>query len=157
MVGKSERLDRYWHFGVYGIPTLALPAHFVLRPHVVFSKDGGTPEGGMLRRTFCKYWFNARWRDLLFAFVQLISDGNDMVKLSLGGDEPVLIDARPLILASPVRVPPDIDRPARKGPTDEGDIDDDDGLEREGDPFFRSLDDHEIDEDGELDEPEKLS
>lgn len=156
LVGTSERLKRYWHFGVYAVPTLAAPAHVVLRPHVVFSRDGGTPEGGMLRRAFCKNWFNARWRDLLFAFVQLISDGDDAIELSLGGDEPVLVDARPLVLTSPVRVPPDTDQPARKGPTEEGDVDDDDGLDREGDPFFRSFDD-EVDEDDELDEPGELS
>lgn len=150
LVGRSERFDRYWHFGVYAVPKLTVPAHFVLRPHVVFSRDGGVPEGGMLRRAFCKNWFNARWRDLLFAFVQLISDGDDAIALSLGGDEAVLVNARPLVLTSPVRIPPDADQPARRGPTEEGDVDDNDGLDREGDPFFRSFD-GEVDEDDEPD------
>jgi len=155
LVGKSDRLERYWHFGVYAVPTLKELARFVLRPHVIFSRNG-VLEGGKLRRTFCKNWFNARWRDLLFAFVQLISDGRDTIELPVGGEDSIVVDARPLILDSPVRIPASLDRSARQGPTEEGDIDDDDGLDRQSDSFFRSLDDDAddaVDEDDEIDEP----
>ena len=156
LVGRSERLGRYWHFGVYPVPTLVAPAHFVLRPHIVFSKDGEVPEGGALRRSFCKNWFNARWRDLLFAFIQLACGGEDTLEVLVGGDVPVLMDAKPMLLTSAVRVPPHIDRPARIAPTDDGDVDDDDGLDRERDPFFGAYDEDDDagGEDG-PDEPEE--
>jgi hypothetical protein len=150
LVGKSDRLERYWHFGVYAVPTLKEPARFVFRPHIIFSRDGQVPEGGKLRRAFCKNWFNARWRDLLFAFVQLISDGRDTLELPLASEETAVIHARPLVLTIPVRIPLLADKPVRKGPTEEGDIDDDDGLDRQTDSFFRSLDDDVVDGDDDL-------
>ncbi len=91
LVGRSEKRGVFWHFGV--------EAHFVvsagiirLRPHVVFSEDGATPiespsKQHSLRRSFCRNWWNDRWRDLLIAFTKHLSDGEDVWSLPVSTDQ----------------------------------------------------------------------
>jgi hypothetical protein len=62
---------------------MASPRRIVLRPHVIFTEDGKTPIYSVQRmhillRSFCKSWWNDRWRDLLVAFVQLIAEENEI-------------------------------------------------------------------------------
>jgi hypothetical protein len=105
----------------------------------------------MLRRSFCKNWFNARWRDLLFAFVGMVASGGPEIQLPLGEDSSAILGVEPILLSSPVRIPSEFDQPVRKGETIEGDIDDDDGLARDDDPHFQSeeFEDENYDDPGE--------
>jgi hypothetical protein len=62
----------------------------VIKPHVIFSEDGITPLDSaarmhVLRRGFCKSWWNDRWRDLIAAFLFFLSEGSDEISLDAGG------------------------------------------------------------------------
>lgn len=79
LVGWSERRQIFWHAAFEAKPVASDPTRIVLRPHVIFTEDGKTPlyskqRMHILRRSFCKSWWNDRWRDLLLAFVQLVAD-----------------------------------------------------------------------------------
>jgi hypothetical protein len=55
-----------------------------------------------LRRGFCKNWWNARWRDLMLAYIMFVADPNGMIPIPMGSEVNMLIDARPLLFESPV-------------------------------------------------------
>jgi hypothetical protein len=38
----------------------------------------------VLRRSFCKNWWNDRWRDLTLAFVSWLSAGDEVISLHVG-------------------------------------------------------------------------
>lgn len=79
LVGRSEAKNAFWHFGVEAKVFIG-DESIRLKPHVIFSEDGQTPieshaRQHSLRRSFCKSWWNDRWRDLLNAFLNHLSDG----------------------------------------------------------------------------------
>jgi hypothetical protein len=83
LVGWSARRQIFWHAAFEAKAVVASPTRIVLRPHVVFTQDGKTPiysaqRMHILRRSFCKSWWNDRWRDLLIAFVTVIADENEI-------------------------------------------------------------------------------
>jgi hypothetical protein len=105
LVGWSDRRQVFWHAAFEARPVLADPARIVLRQHVIFTEDGTTPIGNAarmhaLRRSFCRNWWNDRWRDLLLAFVAWLSDGA-RIQLPVGPSEVIFLDL-PLRLISPV-------------------------------------------------------
>jgi hypothetical protein len=57
----------------------------------------------LLRRRFCKNWWNDRWRDLLIGFVTWLGS-NDGDKLSVGENETVTVERSLMVLNSPVSV-----------------------------------------------------
>ena len=78
--GKSEKRNVYWHFGVTPKPLLYPFPHLRIVSRVVFTDDGINPLDNAkrmhrLRRSFTKSWRNARWRDMLLAFLHHVSDG----------------------------------------------------------------------------------
>jgi hypothetical protein len=83
LVGWSARRQIFWHAAFEAKAVAAVPTRIVLRPHVVFTEDGKTPiysaqRMHILRRSFCRSWWNDRWRDLLIAFVELIADETEI-------------------------------------------------------------------------------
>lgn len=113
IVGKSEKYGVYWHFALEAIPRFGHINHFLMRPHVVFTTDGVRPVQNpavmhRLRRSFCGNWWNARWRDLIGAYMATVSDSTT---ISLGkGDGALDIDSYPVRFVAPVT--PSIDRAA---------------------------------------------
>jgi hypothetical protein len=88
LVGWSEKRQTYWHAAFEARPVVGDLNRLVLRPHVIFTADGKTPlfskqRMHVLRRSFCKSWWNDRWRDLLIAFVQTIG-ADEEVRLCVG-------------------------------------------------------------------------
>ena len=105
LIGRSEKYRVYWHFAVEAQPEVSTIRRMVFRPHVVFTVDGRTPVDSnavmhRLRRSFCKNWWNDRWRDLLGAFAKSIAT-NEVIELSTGG-EPITMDVFPVVFVSPV-------------------------------------------------------
>ena len=97
----------YWHFGLRAKPLLSPFVGFALRPHVVFSDDGRTPWPSKARlhtarRTWCKDWWNADWRDRILASVEWLSQGQDSIELQVASDRTLAIAKAPLELTSPV-------------------------------------------------------
>jgi hypothetical protein len=98
LVGKSPRRGVYWHFAIEARPNVADQSVRVI-PHVIFSDDGKTPllsdeRQHALRRGFCRNWWNARWRDLLFAMLNYISSGAETINLPLSQRNAVTLSAR---------------------------------------------------------------
>ena len=137
LVGRSEKKGVYWHFAVSEKVSLADPRHIALRPHVVFTEDGKTPldskaRAFSLRRSFCKNWWNARWRDMLRAFAAFLSSGEEKFILPLGGDAKAIVDASPMNFDAPLSIVGDVPVPATEvdhieGETEADALDDFDG------------------------------
>jgi len=107
LVGFSKKRRVFWHFGVR-----ARGVHiegqllFSLSPHVTFSADGKLPLSSKaqlhsLRRSFCRSWWNDRWRDLMQGFVSSMSE-NEMLEINVGADERMQVSSRFLEFTSPV-------------------------------------------------------
>lgn len=113
LVGRKSRNtadgkvpDGFWHYGVSASPQLAPFPRIVLRHHVVFTDDGRTPWAKAdrmhkARRSVCKQWWNAAWRDRLLAFCALLGDDDNKLVIETGGD-PLIISMRPERFISPL-------------------------------------------------------
>ena len=109
LVGRSKKRGVYWHFAVSGKVNISDPQHLLLRTHVVFTQDGKTPlastaRAHSLRKSFCKNWWNDRWRDLLRAFVATLANGKEELSLSLGGEAVATIAASPMDFKAPLSI-----------------------------------------------------
>lgn len=109
LVGRSKKRGVYWHFAVSDKISIADPRHLTLRTHVVFTQDGKTPldsrsRADRLRKSFCKNWWNDRWRDLLRAFVADLANGKEEFSLALGGDAVATIAASPMSFEAPLSI-----------------------------------------------------
>jgi hypothetical protein len=99
------------------VPQFDEPWRIELRSTIVFTDDDGrpldTPERAhRLRMSFCRSWWNDRWRGFLRAFLALAADGASQIRLPVGSGREVIVSATPIIFSSPVGLsdlPPSID------------------------------------------------
>jgi hypothetical protein len=113
VVGWSPRRQVYWHFALELYPVIARLPRMVARAHIAFTADGRSlledkDQVHLLRRRFCRNWWNDRWRDLLLAFVAFLAGDNDKLVFDLGEGTNVGLCRQPLSLISPVSLGPDI-------------------------------------------------
>lgn len=106
--GISEKRNVQWHFGVTSQYRSGLDPYFRLRTRLLFSEDGKTALPGKrthrMRRSFAKGWRNARWRDMLLAFLFWLSDGESLIRLPLASGSEIKVELPPLMFVSPVSV-----------------------------------------------------
>lgn len=107
LVGHSDKFKVNWHYGVSVKPILGKLRRMELQAHVLFSEDSGTlvdSEARMhrLRRGFCKNWWNPRWRDFQRALLAYLSQGNDAIRLDVGGGRYIELGSAPFVFNSPV-------------------------------------------------------
>lgn len=106
--GQSEKRKVHWHFAVSSQYRGGSLRYFRLRTHLMFSEDGKTALNGKrvhrMRRSFAKGWRNARWRDMLLAFLFWLSDGESMIRLPLHLDDDLVVEVPPLMFFSTVGV-----------------------------------------------------
>ena len=100
--------DGHWHYAVSALPQLHPFPRLVLRHHVIFTDDGETPWKSaerMLkaRRSVCKRWWNAEWRDRLFAMLAALGEGGDELTLSVSDDAAFAMSTQPMSFVSPRR------------------------------------------------------
>ena len=135
LVGRSEKRGVYWHLAMNAKFMLNEPTRIMMRPHVVFTTDGKTPleskaKTARLRRSFCKMWWNDRWRDLVRAFVFALADEKESLHLPLGGDTYATVISTPMVFSAPVSLPNDAAAsPAIEDITEETEADALDDLE----------------------------
>lgn len=89
IVGRSTKRGFHWHYGVSCWARTAPMRHVRVAGRVVFTSDGAHPLGDArrlhrLRRSFCKSWRNAKWRDLLLAFWYWLADGASTIEVPMG-------------------------------------------------------------------------
>jgi hypothetical protein len=104
---SSDQPSRaYWHFGLRAKPLVTPFIGFAMRPHVVFSDDGHTPWSSKAalhaaRRSWCKDWWNADWRDRILAAVEWLSQGKEFIELAVASGHSLIVAKRPLRVTSP--------------------------------------------------------
>jgi TIR domain len=126
LVGRSERRGVWWHLGVSARPQLGPPRRMILRPHVVFSADGATPLESAtrmqrLRKSFCRSWWNDKWRDLTLAFLGWLADEKPSFAISAGGAALIELSGQtmafeaPITLSAPLEGAPETDEAEIEG------------------------------------------
>lgn len=115
---RNKSQGKIWNFGVSGNPVIYPFPHFRLKARVLFAAGDGESEGQVIndkklqhrfRRTICKAWRNKQWVGRLLAFLELMSAEEAAIKLPVGGDRHIKLDATPILFTSPVSTPlPDI-------------------------------------------------
>lgn len=136
--GRSEKKKANWCYAVGMVPQFDEPWRIELRPTIVFTDDDGKPldtpaRAHRLRMSFCRSWWNDRWRGFLRAFLALASDGQPAIKLPVGSGREVVVSATPIMFSSPVGLSdlaPSIDDDPVDEPDDNlGEVDDFDDEE----------------------------
>lgn len=141
--GFSAKRNIRWHYGVSVQPRTAPLPHLRVLGRLVFTADGQQPldaaRNQRLRRSFAKSWRNARWRDMMLAFLWRLADGQDQLLVPVGGGESLTISVPPLMFDSQVKVvegqsiaddddPSDDDEPETRDGAEELEGDDEDEI-----------------------------
>lgn len=129
--GISLKRQMNWHFGV-SVAARSAPVHHVrIISRLVFTEDGHKPfddpaKMHRLRRSFAKTWRNARWRDMLLAFLHWLAEGRDSLSVPVSSDEGIVLGLPPMSWQVPVSLPvedeaaePDDDDPSDDEEPDE--------------------------------------
>lgn len=103
-----------WQFGITAQPAFWPFPHFRLKSRVLFAplntNEASDPiddhkKQHRLRRTVCKGWRNKQWYGRMLAFLELLSGESAFVRLPLGTEAHIKLDATPLLFTSPVSTP----------------------------------------------------
>lgn len=103
--GRSDKRKANWAYAVGMVPSLDDPWRVELRSTIVFSDDEGKPldtpaKAHRLRMSFCRSWWNDRWRGFLRAFLALVAQGQPEIRLPVGSDRYLVLSATPIIFTS---------------------------------------------------------
>ena len=103
--GKENHLN--WHFGVSGSVRLDLDNYFTIGSHIIFSWDGKKLVNDdaiqhRCRRRQGRNWWNKHWREKLINFINYISNAENLIVLTVGGEETVKLSNIPYQFRSPM-------------------------------------------------------
>lgn len=96
IIGVSGKRKVHWHYAING-QVRTTPMCFVrLCAGLVFSENGfnaieDKKRMHRLRRSFAKSWRNARWRDMLSAFLWWIADGQSQIALPVSNEQSMIL------------------------------------------------------------------
>ena len=104
--GRSEKKKANWAYAVGMVPAFDDPWRIELRSTIVFTDDEGKPMNSAaraqrLRMSFCRSWWNDRWRGFLRAFLALVAEGQPEILLPVGSDRHVVLSATPIMFSAP--------------------------------------------------------
>ena len=104
--GRSEKRKANWCYAVGMVPAFDKPWRIELRFTIVFIDDDGKPLDSVarahrLRMSFCRSWWNDRWRGFLRAFLALASEGQPEIQLPVGSGRFVVLSATPIVFSAP--------------------------------------------------------
>ena len=107
LTGRSEKRKANWCYAIGMVPQFDEPWRIELRSTIVFTDDQGKPfevpaKAHRLRMSFCRNWWNDRWRGFLRAFLALVAEGGSEIKLPVGSGREVVLSATPIMFSSPV-------------------------------------------------------
>jgi len=122
IIGHSGKRGVHWHYALNAQLRPSPQWHLRLSPRLVFTLNGmdaiqDAKRSHTLRRTFAKGWRNARWRDMLCAFLWWLSEGKSELRLPVAAGEAIVLAVPPMQFSCPVTVlegdeiPPDEDDP----------------------------------------------
>jgi hypothetical protein len=122
VIGHSGKRGVHWHYAI-NVQLRTYPLHHLrLAARLVFSENGLDPitdkrRAHTLRRSLAKGWRNARWRDMLCAYLWWLSDGKGALALPVAADSFISASLPPMQFSCPISVaetkelPPDEDDP----------------------------------------------
>jgi hypothetical protein len=107
LFGKSEKLGVYWHLALELQPSVGKQHRYTALTHVVFTSDGKTllpsaTQQHRLRRSFCKQWWQDRWRDLISAYLAKLSQNAGTLSIPIAPLRTVTVSVTPQTFTSPV-------------------------------------------------------
>ena len=153
IVGYSQTRRLHWHYGITPKPRVFPFPHIRIVHRVLFTEDGRTPIANpkrmhRLRRSHTKSWRNAKWRDMLLAFLHWLSNGETSLVVPVGSEIAFSLHLPPLIVDAPVSIIVDDDA--------EGEFDSEDELVAEDVSLFDfdefdNIDDDSTEEGGDHD------
>jgi hypothetical protein len=73
-----------------------------------------------MRKSFAKGWRNARWRDMLLAFLFWLSNGESLIRLPLHPTDDLLVEVPPLMFVSPIGISEGEEEQINENETSEG-------------------------------------
>lgn len=104
IVGKKGPYS--WHFAVQAKPILYPTSMYIIKSHVLFTDAEGNlfnPDRmHRIRRSHCRNWHNADWRDRLLAIMSWLADSKPTIAIPLASDVSIDVANSPLEFASPV-------------------------------------------------------
>lgn len=109
IVGHSEKRRISWHYAVNAQLRTAPLKHMRLSARLIFTENGldaieDVRRAHSLRRSFAKGWRNARWRDMLCAYIWWISGGKSELLLPVSNIENIALIVPPMQFSCPVSV-----------------------------------------------------
>lgn len=128
--GVSAKRRMNWHFGISVAVRTAPLRHVRVISRLIFTEDGQKPfddpaKMHRLRRSFAKTWRNARWRDMLLAFLRWLADGGAEWRVPVTSDEALVLRLPPVTWIAPVSMPLDAESPEMDDddPSDDEEVD----------------------------------
>ena len=136
--GNSLKRKMNWHFGVSVAARTGPVRHVRMIGRIIFTEDGKKPfddAGRMhqLRRSFAKTWRNARWRDMLLAFLHWLAEGKLELIVPVSSIDNLILSLPPMSWIAPVSMPALIEPEEidDDDPSDDDEVEDFDGRESE--------------------------
>jgi hypothetical protein len=113
--GHSAKRNMNWHFGVSVAARSGPIRHVRVIGRLIFTIDGLTPfadprRSHRLRLSFAKAWRNARWRDMLLAFLYWLAEGKDEFIVPTSSTDSILLRLPPMTWLSQVRMDVETER-----------------------------------------------
>ena len=106
--GVSNKRKVHWHYGVTANARVVPLNHVRIIGRLIFTSDGlktlDTARMHRLRRSFAKAWRNARWRDMMLAYLYRVANGRDELIVLTSADEGIALKLPPMAFASPISV-----------------------------------------------------
>lgn len=103
----GSRKGKIWHFGIQGKVSLHPQPLYIVKTHILFSDDGqniwtSKEKLHSSRRSLCKNWWNADWRDKLLASIAFFSNSEGFLQIPIANNLVLSIPAAPLLFSIPV-------------------------------------------------------
>lgn len=122
IIGVSAKRNVHWHYGINVQVRTAPVRHARLSARIIFTENGldaipDVKRMHRLRRSFAKSWRNARWRDMMLAFLWWVAAGQSEIALQVSESEQMILALPTASFMCPVSVlhagelPPDEDDP----------------------------------------------
>jgi hypothetical protein len=108
---RNTSQGKVWQYGATAQPALWPFPHFKMKSRVLFAElsDGEAGEvfadkklQHRFRRRICKGWRNKQWHGRLMAFLELMAEDQAYLKLPLGTDLFLRLEASPILFTSPI-------------------------------------------------------
>jgi TIR domain len=116
IIGVSPKRQMHWHYAVRAHVRTAPVLHLRLSAGLIFSDNGldaltDAKRMHRLRRSFAKSWRNARWRDMLLAFLWWLGGGHSEIELPVSHKQRMILALPTVSFVSPVTVLHDGEEP----------------------------------------------